>query len=388
MEQYSGSDWLSLTPNKIFIDDYWIHPEAYAGLPWGIAPCCVFHELVTLNIPYNATPGNYTVDVRVHLRGLHPISGIGVTLEFGDWFVINILEDKNPPESHINISGPNYTNITTNVLYITSDTTFILGAVDDFAGVTYSSYRIDEGSWLNYTGPFKLSGLSEGLHIIIYSSVDRAKNIETQKKVEVFLYNTPPISTLKYDIFTNKATIVTIDAGSGVSYSKFKIDGGEWMNYTVPFYVPQGARTIWYYSVDNLGNAEEVKCYALLPLSVSISPSKAEIKVRESVTFTSTLSGGALPYSYQWFVNGPTVVGATSQSWTFTSTTPGIYILHLNVTDSAQQTAKSNTAILTVAPQLMVSISPTSASILTGTISNIYINCFWRLPAIQLSMVS
>ncbi|MEM3760280.1 MAG: FG-GAP-like repeat-containing protein [Candidatus Bathyarchaeia archaeon] len=104
----------------------------------------------------------------------------------------------------------------------------------------------------------------------------------------------------------------------------------------------------------------------LQTLSVSITPSTTEIKVGESITFISTVSGGLQPYSYWWFVNGTAVEGAISKSWTFMPTKPGTYIIHLNVTDSTPQTVKSNIAMVTVAPQLVASISPTSASILVG----------------------
>ncbi|MEM3578282.1 MAG: PKD domain-containing protein [Candidatus Bathyarchaeia archaeon] len=101
-------------------------------------------------------------------------------------------------------------------------------------------------------------------------------------------------------------------------------------------------------------------------LSVSISPSTAKIKVGESMAFTSSVSGGLPSYSYQWYLNGSAVSGATSQSWTFTPTTTGYFIVYLKVTDSASQTVNSNEASVTVAPQLVVSISPMSASILVG----------------------
>ncbi|MEM2971066.1 MAG: PKD domain-containing protein [Candidatus Bathyarchaeia archaeon] len=102
------------------------------------------------------------------------------------------------------------------------------------------------------------------------------------------------------------------------------------------------------------------------PLTVSISPSTAKIKIGESVIFTSTVSGGVKPYSYQWYLNGTPVSGANGTSWTFTPTATGTYIVYLIVTDASANTAKSNEATVTVAPSLTVSISPTSASILLG----------------------
>ena len=85
------------------------------------------------------------------------------------------------------------------------------------------------------------------------------------------------------------------------------------------------------------------------PLSVSISPLSASIFLGQSVTFTSTVSGGYTPYSYQWYLNGAPVSGATSASWTFTPTTSGIYYIHLKVTDAKGNTTQSDTARITVA---------------------------------------
>jgi len=108
----------------------------------------------------------------------------------------------------------------------------------------------------------------------------------------------------------------------------------------------------------NVKKIEELAC--------EISPTTAEVRIGESVTFTSSVSGGITPYSYQWYLNGNPVSGATSASWTFTPAKTGTYKVHLNVTDSLGNTAKSNEATVTVAPQLQVSISPMSASILVG----------------------
>lgn len=102
------------------------------------------------------------------------------------------------------------------------------------------------------------------------------------------------------------------------------------------------------------------------PLSASISPTTAKIKIGESVTFTSTVSGGVPDYSYQWYLNGSAVSGAVYPEWTFEPTSTGFYIVYLNVTDNLGSTVKSNEALVTVAPKLTVSISPTEASILVG----------------------
>ena len=84
------------------------------------------------------------------------------------------------------------------------------------------------------------------------------------------------------------------------------------------------------------------------PLTVSISPISASIMVGQQVTFTSTVSGGTPPYTYQWLVNNNPVPGATSDNFTFMPTTPGIYYMVLKVTDANGATAQSEPARIMV----------------------------------------
>jgi hypothetical protein len=88
-------------------------------------------------------------------------------------------------------------------------------------------------------------------------------------------------------------------------------------------------------------------------LSVSISPPSAIIHVGESVPFTSTVSGGVPPYSYQWYLDGHPYPSATFSTWTFTPTATGIYNVYLRVTDSHSSTAQS-----AVSPVTVISTSP------------------------------
>jgi len=84
------------------------------------------------------------------------------------------------------------------------------------------------------------------------------------------------------------------------------------------------------------------------PLTVTISPTTTAIYVGDSVTFTSSVSGGTSPYSYQWYLNDAKVSGATGSTWTFTPTSAGFPYVYLIVTDAGGQTAKSNVASVTV----------------------------------------
>lgn len=83
-------------------------------------------------------------------------------------------------------------------------------------------------------------------------------------------------------------------------------------------------------------------------LSVSISPLDSSISLSQSVSFASVVEGGIAPYTYQWYLNGNSVSGATSNTWTFTPSTTGVYYVYLRVTDSSNTTAQSETARIMV----------------------------------------
>jgi hypothetical protein len=62
---------------------------------------------------------------------------------------------------------------------------------------------------------------------------------------------------------------------SGVNTTYYRVDGGEWETYTVPFILSEdGLLSIEYYSVDNVGNIEDVK-------SVEIKIDKTKPKIED-----------------------------------------------------------------------------------------------------------
>jgi hypothetical protein len=78
--------------------------------------------------------------------------------------------------------------------------------------------------------------------------------------------------------------------------------------------------------------------------SVSVSPASVVIDVGRPQLFTSSASGGTSPYSYQWYLNGVAVSGATGSSWTFVPASQGSYTVYVNTTDKIGARAKSNIA--------------------------------------------
>jgi TolB protein len=103
-------------------------------------------------------------------------------------------------------------------------------------------------------------------------------------------------------------------------------------------------------SMDSNHTLKAVFTYVPPPVSVSISPLSASVLAGQSVSFTSTVSGGYTPYSYQWYLNSNPVPGATSPSWTFVQATAGIDYVYLKVTDAKSNSAQSQTARIAVTP--------------------------------------
>jgi hypothetical protein len=115
--------------------------------------------------------------------------------------------------------------------------------------------------------------------------------------------NTPPVTTctldgeIDGDVYRSNVTVTltATDNGSGVEYTKYKLDTSDWLTYAAPFIVSEdGVHTVYYYSVDRSGNVElEEQCtfviqYAL-PLFITVKGGVGvSINIRNNGTSTYT----------------------------------------------------------------------------------------------------
>jgi hypothetical protein len=133
--------------------------------------------------------------------------------------------------------------------------------------------------------------------------------------------------------------------------------------------ISSGSCTIYVNVTDNVGlqaKSNIVSVTVNLALSVSISPNSVTMDVGQSQLFTSAVSGGTSPYSYQWYLNGTVVLGATSSSWAFTADFSGFYNVYVNATDNVSFSAKSNVSSDTANPALSCGVSPSSVVLDVG----------------------
>jgi hypothetical protein len=103
--------------------------------------------------------------------------------------------------------------------------------------------------------------------------------------------------------------------------------------------------------------------YSADELSATVSPSNATtIDANQQLQFTVSVSGGAPPYSYQWYSNDNQIANATSSSFTFAPNYPGTYDISVIVTDSLDIQASPNATSVTVNPWLSMYIEQGSAT--------------------------
>ncbi len=194
------------------------------------------------------------------------------------------------------------------------------------------------------------------------------------------LFWPPPPPPLSVSI---SPTSVVMDVGQSQLFTS-SVSGGI-PPYTYQWYLdgtPVGTDPTWAFTPTSSGSYEvylnvtddvgvtvesDIASVTVNPaLMVSISPTTVTMDVGQSQLFTSAVSGGTPPYSYQWYLNGAPVSGATSSEWTFIPTSAGVYSIFVNVTDNVGVTAMSNVASVTVNPELSVSISPTLVTMNLG----------------------
>jgi hypothetical protein len=150
--------------------------------------------------------------------------------------------------------------------WYSSDVTVSFNSTDDISGVGKTIFRINGGDWNLYTQPLELH---EGIYIVEYYSSDKAGNEEVVKSEVIKIDQTAPYTdTSKLPVsWTNSEVIVSLNAwdkASGVAFTEYRINGGEWSTYKGPIvFSEEGRFEIDYRSVDMAGNVEVMKSFGV-----------------------------------------------------------------------------------------------------------------------------
>ncbi len=147
----------------------------------------------------------------------------------------------------------------------TSAVTLTLSAGDAGSVVAATYYTLDDGEPALYLIPFVVA--APGSHRVGYHSVDASGNEETPRNGYVNIDVVPPVTTAEPPLAVSPTggwaptvravSLSASDDLSGVSVTRYSVDGGSETTYTAPFTVAGGgSHAVVYWSVDVAGNRE------------------------------------------------------------------------------------------------------------------------------------
>ncbi|MDB5084159.1 MAG: hypothetical protein JWN30_1045 [Bacilli bacterium] len=133
-----------------------------------------------------------------------------------------VMIDKTPPVTSASVSPsmPNGSNG-----WYTSDVIINVAATDNLSSVARTEYRVNNGTWVTYTG--SIPSFGEGVYQVAYRSTDQAGNVEQMKSIGFKIDETAPELTVQLDktviwppdnkMKTIKAMLNASDDTSGVA---------------------------------------------------------------------------------------------------------------------------------------------------------------------------
>ena len=219
--------------------------------------------------------------------------------------------DTVPPVASASVSG---TSGAAN--WYVSPVNVTLSATDDSSGVAAIHFRADGGPWQLYGHPVTVAG--EGSHSIEYYATDLAGNNESSHTATFLIDTVAPVSsaqvagTLAGDgsyVSSVTVTLTASDATSGVQSERYRVDGGPWRTYSVPFTLGgNGTHVLDYFATDVAGSGESVH-----GLSIWITGDTHVLPV-------STLSSSGVTGANGWYLS-PVTVTLTATSGSGSATT-------------------------------------------------------------------
>ncbi len=314
----------------------------------------------------------YTAPIVISADGTH-------TLEFYSTDAVYNVEttqtvsidiDKTPPTMTHSVAGP------TTAGWYTGTATVTLTADDAMSGLAAQTYRIDSGTWTDYTTPFDV--IADGRHVVDYRAVDNAGLVYTNT-INVNLDLSAPVTSAVVSgtaglngWYTSAVSISLsgVDTLSGVASTFYRVDGGAWTQYSAAFGVAtEGTHTVEFNSTDNAGHVETTVNQAVdndtlepdTTAALSGTPTGGWYAAAVTVTLTSTdESSGVASIQYQldsttWQTYG-TAVAVSGD---------GAHAFAYRATDNAGIVEATHTATInvdTLAPSTMISIAGTAGA--------------------------
>jgi|GEM_PF-1343747 hypothetical protein len=170
--------------------------------------------------------------------------------------------DKNPPK--VTLTSDRKVVRIKDIAYVSSNVNFGIYAEDDYSGVKWISYKLDDGADTTYDKPF-IGIQTNGLHKIAYKASDNVGNVSQEQTYIFYMDMNPPVVTFDVaPIFSTNSNnyispatpikINAVDAETAVADITYTVDDGIVMDYQGPFKLKGGTHTIKAKAVDLVGN--------------------------------------------------------------------------------------------------------------------------------------
>ena len=280
----------------------------------------------------------------------------------GDWSDYNsttfsVTIDTTPPVSTHVITGRIGWNG-----WATSAVNVTVSAVDATSGVAWSRYRLDNGSWTNYTTVFAVS--AEGHHSVDYYSKDVANNTEAIKKVEFKIDTVPPILVVSAPadgLLTNSSPVEvtgSTEIGAIVKLNRVAVAVESGL-FTSNMVLTEGDNVINLTAFDEAGNHRTVMRSVVLDTRAPV----LDVGVLPALTNRSaqTLTGKAVDaHQVQVFVDGksvPLLNGFFKANLTLMEGMNEILVVAQDLAGNMNRTTRK--AVLDTIPPNIVILEPT-----------------------------
>jgi hypothetical protein len=186
--------------------------------------------------------------------------------------------DNTPPLTGFNVAGASHEG--QDRVFIAGTSGLSLAGVDvssggAASGLMLTKYKLDGGSWQVYAGSFTIT--AEGLHTLVYQSLDNVQNMEPERSQVIVVDNTPPAAAItlgvpSFNVFglpvitpETPLTLLAGDPGAAglasglksIYYELLDAAGNSFgvLNYIEPFRITgQGTYIVRCWAVDNVGN--------------------------------------------------------------------------------------------------------------------------------------
>jgi len=251
---------------------------------------------------------------------------------------------------------------------------------EDWTGVQYTMYKLNNGDWQEYTQPFLIN--DEGEHTVSFYSVDVFGNEENVKSQTIKIDRSPP--SLNMDIsgqmggegwYTSAVdiTLTGSDALSGLDQLVYKMNYEPWTEYQDTFGVADGCHLVWAFAVDKAGNnfGDEEPFYLCVDsgsptTNIIITGDGSDDVYYKSVEISLAASdaGSGVKAVYYNLDNA----GETMFTEPFTVDTPGVHTLSYYAIDQIDNKEDMRTFVFTVSSMnyVMDLVSPQSRLYLFG----------------------